>query len=65
MHAFREAYVRMDLAVVAWIHSENNPAYSLMEPKENAILDRIIDDGRAEHVIEQMFVRNPADFRHS
>ena len=57
--AVRESYERMELSDVAWIRSENNPADALTKVKENAVLNRIVDQGIVDHGIEQWVIRSP------
>ena len=43
----------MELSDVAWIRSKNNPAAALNKVKENAVLNRIVDQGIVDDGIEQ------------
>lgn len=57
VQAMREAYERMELSDVAWVKSEDNPADSLTKVKENAVLNRIVDEGKVDHDIQQWVIR--------
>lgn len=58
IRSLRESYACLELEVVTWIRSEYKPAHTLTKPKDNIVMSKIIDSGKADHVVEQWVVRD-------
>lgn len=56
VQAMREAYERMEVSDLAWIKSEYNPSDALTKVKENAVLNKVLDDNVISRPVEQWVI---------